>query len=128
MTHIPQMHSAADLGAYVRGVRPDLDVTDGECRDAMHALGETRYERLTPDVIDRMIDACGMTCGALMDEIAARDHGLAGLAPGSETLLWTAFFGDVGVTACTDPDAIVPPATVVYWRAEYDRAEREAED
>jgi len=50
------IHTASDLAAAVRGIRPDavdagIDITVDWCRDQMHSLGVTRYEDIDRDIL-----------------------------------------------------------------------------
>jgi hypothetical protein len=50
--------TARDLGDAVRGARPDAAdlITDDWCCEQLHALGETRYEDVDADLIDRICE------------------------------------------------------------------------
>lgn len=55
------LHSARDLCAAIRGMRPDalalgIEITDDWCRDQMHDLGETRYELVDDHMLSTIAD------------------------------------------------------------------------
>ena len=57
--YLGRLHTASDLAATICGLRPDaldLPITAEWCAEQMHALGETRYERLTADLISAISD------------------------------------------------------------------------
>lgn len=59
------LHSAHDLGAAVRDLRPDalelgIDISDDWCRDQMVSLGVTRYEAVDSDVLYTIVDRVDM--------------------------------------------------------------------
>lgn len=61
MAHTIELHSARDLGAAVRGLRPDAEAagivsTDAWCRDQMQALGISRDEGVGPETLDQISD------------------------------------------------------------------------
>jgi hypothetical protein len=57
-----RLHSAADLAATVRDLRPDADpntITADWSATQMHDLGITRYEDVTAEVIDAICNRVG---------------------------------------------------------------------
>ena len=61
MANNTYIHSASDLAAFVRQLRPDavaagLDITTDWCREQMHALGYTRYEDIDAVLLATIAD------------------------------------------------------------------------
>lgn len=55
------LHTAADLAAAVRDLRPDaialgIEMTADWCRDQMHDLGVTRYEDVDDELLRAIAD------------------------------------------------------------------------
>ena len=98
------LHSAADLGAAVRDLRPDatalVEITDAWCALQMRRLGTQRYEHVTDELLHRIADrvdslvlptaaaALGRLGGSVRSErktAAVRENGKKGGRPITRT-------------------------------------------